>query len=108
MADRTVASLSVGAIILAAVAAGCAHESAREISRRTVSIQVGKNASGLSNGTDSLWSNWLGETRLPNGNIEIGLRQFRGCRYFFEVDKGSNEFVGWRLEGSEGNCRLPR
>ena len=71
-----------------------------------MSIQVGKSSS--TDSAASLWSNWIGETRLPNGNIEIGLRQFRDCRYFFEVEKDSNEFIGWRLEGPEETCRMPR
>ena len=96
--------MSLGVTVLATIAVGCAHESAHENFKRTMSNQVGKSASDPTTDTGRLWSNRLGETKLPNGNIEIGFRQFRACRYYFEIDEVTRKIVNWRFEGTEQEC----
>ncbi len=108
MPKETVALLSLGVILLTATAVGCAHESAHENFNRIMNGQVGKSASDPTTDIGRYWSNRIGETKLSNGNTEIGFRHSRECRYFFQIDKTTNKIVAWRFEGTEDTCEIPQ
>ncbi len=95
-------------VVIIAFLPSCASDGrAHENFKAVMSKQVGKDASDPTTDTARLYSNRIGQSELPNGNIEIGFRQFRACRYYFEIDKNTRKIVKWRYEGTEQECTIP-
>lgn len=100
---RNIGGMILAGCLLLPSLASCSSVTPHENFRGHMSHNVGKSI-------DDPNTNWvipkylIDSKTLPNGNIENGYR-FRGtCRYFFEFDPNTRRIVGWRFEGSEGDC----
>src|SRR2546425_12770502 len=74
--------------------------------KKSLQAQVGKGADDPDTAPGRLYSNRIGERTLANGNVEIGFRHFRTCRYYYEIDKATRKIVAARYEGTKDECFL--
>jgi hypothetical protein len=96
---------AAGAALLSIVIGACAStDSAHENFKNIMNAKVGTRSDSPS---ARLWRDpaaRISVRTLNNGNVEEGYRQWRACKYYFEIEPTTQKIVGWRYEGARDEC----